>query len=333
MVNRTQLRRSKTIQRRTGRTFHVATRLLPQRVRHQTYVLYAFFRLADDVVDDGSETDPVAKRETLERFRDEALGRAETDDPVLAAFDEVREEAGIRDDDVDAFVDAMLADLTTSRYRTYDDLRGYMDGSAAAVGRMMTAVMDVADPERARPHATALGEAFQLTNFVRDVREDLLELDRVYLPETTLDAHGVTHDDLRSLSCTPGVEAAVRDELRRAEALYREGVAGVRHLPEDCQFAVLLSAVLYAEHHRLIRERGYDVLSATPRLSATRKATLVARTWWYWRRTHDPEATFRRAACFAGADAEAGADAAPGGSSLGGRVADWVRDLPLPRVL
>ena len=298
-------------------------------------MLYAFFRLADDVVDDGSATDPASQRETLEQFRAEALGRAETDDPVLAAFDEVREEAGIRDDDVNAFVDAMLADVTTARYETYDDLRAYMDGSAAAVGRMMTAVMDVADPDRARPHATALGEAFQLTNFVRDVREDLLELDRVYLPETTLDAHGV-RDDLRSLSFTPGVEAAVRDELRRAEDLYREGVAGIRHLPEDCQFAVVLSAVLYAEHHRLIRERGYDVLSATPRLGAARKATLVARTWWHWRRTGDPEAAFRRAACFTDADAEAGADIGPGGvsggSSLGGRVADWVRDLPLPRV-
>ena len=338
MVNRTQLRRSKTIQQRTGRTFHVATRLLPQRVRHQTYVLYAFFRLADDVVDAGSVTDPAAQRETLERFRDEALGRAETDDPVLAAFDEVREEAGIRDEDVEAFVDAMLADVTTARYETYADLRAYMGGSAAAVGRMMTTVMDVDDPERARPHATALGEAFQLTNFVRDVREDLLELDRVYLPETTLDAHGVADDDLRSLSFTPAIEAAVRDELRRAEDLYREGVAGIRHLPEDCRFAVLLSAVLYAEHHHLIRERGYDVLSATPQLGAARKAMLVARTWWHWRRTGDPEVAFRRSACFDAADvgAETDADAAPGdvpvGSSLGGRVADWVRDLPLPRI-
>ncbi len=330
MVDSTQLRRSKAIQQRTGRTFHVATRVLPQRVRHPTYVLYAFFRVADDVVDDGSVTDPAVKRETLERFRAEALGRAETDDPVLSAFAEVREAAGIREADVDAFVDAMLSDVAPPNYETYADLEAYMDGSAAAVGRMMTAVMDVDDPERTRPHATALGEAFQLTNFVRDVREDLLELDRVYLPETTLEAHGVTGADLRSLESTPGFARAVRDELRRAERLYREGVAGIRHLPADCRFAVLLSAVLYAEHHRLVRERGCDVLSATPRLGAARKASAAARTWYHWRRTGDPEAAFERAACFADADPDAGA--VPSRSSLGGRVADWVRDLPLPRV-
>ena len=328
MVDRTQLRRSKTIQQRTGRTFHVATRVLPQRVRHRTYVLYAFFRVADDVVDDGSVTDPTVQRETLERFRAEALGRAETNDPVLAAFAEVREAAGIREADVDAFVDAMLADVTTSRYETYADLETYMDGSAAAVGRMMIAVMDVDDAELARPHATALGEAFQLTNFVRDVREDLLERDRVYLPRTTLEEHGVTETDLFSFSPTPGFERAVRHELRRAEDRYREGVAGIRYLPEDCRFAVLLSAVLYAEHHALIRERGCDVLSATPELGAARKASAVARTWWHWRRAGDPEAAFRRAVRFADADARPASDR----PSLGGRVTEWVRDLPLPRV-
>ena len=329
MVDSTQLRRSKTIQRRTGHTFHVATRVLPPRVRRQTYVLYAFFRVADDVVDDGSATDPTAKRETLERFRAEALGRTEADDPVLAAFAEVREDAGIRAADVDAFVDAMLADVEPTGYDTYTDLEAYMDGSAAAVGRMMTAVMDVDDPDAARPHATALGEAFQLTNFVRDVREDLLELDRVYLPGTTFDEYGVTERDLLSFSPTPGFERAVRHELRRAEGLYREGVAGIRHLPQDCQFAVLLSAVLYAEHHALVRERNFDVLSATPRLGAARKASAAARTWWHWRRTGDPEVAFRRASCLG--DAGADAESVPG-PSFGKRVADWVHDLSLPRV-
>lgn len=86
MVTDRQLRRSKTIQQRTGSTFHFATRLLPERVRHPTYVLYAFFRVADEVVDGADDLPPAEQRERLERLRAEALGRRETDDPVLAAF-------------------------------------------------------------------------------------------------------------------------------------------------------------------------------------------------------------------------------------------------------
>ncbi len=348
MVADEQLARSKRIQQRTGRTFHFATRLLPERIRHPTYVLYAFFRVADEVVDDPDPAPPAEQRARLERLRDVALGRtdadesAETDaadladaadsadssgppedpsaaaddddgdvagvdaaagatsadvDPVVSAFSAVREEYGIADEDVDVFVDAMLSDIETDRYETYDELEAYMDGSAAAVGRMMTAVMDPELPEQARTHATALGEAFQLTNFVRDVREDIVERDRVYLPEETLDRYGVTADQLRRFEFDDDVAAAIRHETQRAEELYKEGVAGIQYLPADCRFAVLLSAVLYAEHHRLVRRRGYDTLTATPQLGAVRKTVLLARTWWAWIRTKDPEAVFRSVSC------------------------------------
>jgi phytoene synthase len=159
---------------------------------------------------------------------------------------------------------------------------------------MMTAVMDVDRPERARPHAMALGEAFQLTNFIRDVREDIRELDRIYLPLETLDQYGITPDQIEREECTPEFRRAVQSELRRAESCYREGVKGIEHLPDDCQFAVLLAAVLYAEHHKLIREQNFDVLSSRPELSRARKLWTVARTWWNWRRYGDPVTVFRR---------------------------------------
>lgn len=293
MVERDQVARSKAIQRRTGRTFHVATRFLPERVRHPTYVLYAFFRLADEVVDADNGLSDEQRRERLERFRAAALGEEPTDDPVLSAFCELRERHGIADEDVHVFVDAMAADVKTSRYESYEELRAYMDGSAAAVGRMMTAVMAPEDPGRGLPHATALGEAFQLTNFVRDVREDLLERDRIYLPAETFRAHGVDHDQVARLEFDDRVGAAVHAELARAEQLYREGVAGIELLPEECQFPVVLAAVLYVDHHRLIRAREFDTLSATPQLSNARKLWLAARARWHWRRSRDPVSVFR----------------------------------------
>ncbi|WP_251344400.1 phytoene/squalene synthase family protein [Haloplanus halophilus] len=294
MVSDDGVARGKAIQRRTGKTFHLATRLLPERVREATYVLYAFFRVADEVVDDAEGVPPAEQRAELERLRAAALGEEPTDDPVLAAFADLRERHGISDADVNTFVDAMLTDVTKDRYETFEELRAYMDGSAAAVGRMMTAVMAPERPERALPHATALGEAFQLSNFLRDVREDIVERDRIYLPQETLDEYGVSEADLRNFEATDEFRRAMERELRRTEARYREGVAGIEYLPDDCQFPVLVAAVLYADHHRLIRGRDYDVLSATPSIGRVRKLALVARTRWHWAWNRDPETVFRR---------------------------------------
>lgn len=294
MVERDHIARSKAIHRRTGRTFYYATRLLPGRVREATYVLYAFFRIADEVVDDDDGTPPEQQRRELESIRAQALGRAEPEGPVLEAFQVVRERHGIDDEDVETFVDAMVTDIETRRYETYAELEDYMNGSAAAVGRMMTAVMEPEDPESALPHATALGEAFQLTNFVRDVREDVVERGRIYVPQETLAACGVTDGRIERFEMNEDVASAIRVELTRAESLYREGVAGIKYLPRDCQLPVLLAAVLYAEHHRLIRRCGYDVLNNEPELGTLRKLWLVARVRWHWQWNSDPEAVFDR---------------------------------------
>ena len=327
MVNTRQVEQSKRIQRRTGKTFHLATRLLPQRVRHATYVLYAFFRVADEVVDTTDPAPPEEQRAELDRLRAEALGEREATDEVLAAFCEVRENVGIDDADVEVFIDAMRSDIDTSRYETYEELEAYMDGSAAAVGRMMTAVMGPDERERALPYATALGEAFQMSNFLRDVREDVVERDRIYLPRETLHRHGVSEAEVKNFEFTEGFRAVMRDELARTEELYREGVAGIKYLPDDCQFAVLLAAVLYADHHRAIRRRDYDVLSETPSLSTGRKLWLLARTRLMWVRTKDPETVFRRVSVVPYPGGRAGGVEQRPGGGRGHRVAAWVRDL------
>ncbi|PSQ34668.1 geranylgeranyl-diphosphate geranylgeranyltransferase [Halobacteriales archaeon SW_12_69_24] len=294
MVEDTRIAESRSIHRKTGKTFYFATRLLPERVRRPTYVLYAFFRVADEVVDDPGDATPAEQRARLEEIRAAALGREPTEDPVVSAFAEVRTAHDIPAEEVEAFVDAMAADVDTHRYGTYEDLEGYMRGSAAAVGVMMTVVMDADDLETAVPHARRLGEAFQLTNFLRDVGEDVAERDRIYLPRETLDAYGADVADLEARRFTPALGDAIEHELRRAEHRYREGVAGIRYLPRDCQLPVLTAAVLYADHHRLIRNRNYDTVTATPSLGTLRKLALVARTRWHWVWTDDPEAVFER---------------------------------------
>jgi phytoene synthase len=298
-----QVDTSKQIHRRTGRTFYAATKLLPERVRETTYVLYAFFRIADEVVDRTDDPDPEAQRRRLEAMRAAALGDLDPDDAavltdderaVLDAFRSLADRTGIEDREVEVFVDAMVQDIETARYPAYEDLEAYMRGSSVAVANMMMAAMEMPDEDReqAQPHAEALAEAFQLTNFLRDVREDIHDYGRVYVPEETLAQFDVAESDLAEANVTDGFVAAMRHELQRTERRYREGVAGIRMLPEDCQFGVLLAAVFYAEHHRLIRARDYDVLTETPELGRLRRGYLLVRTWIHWRRHRDPEATF-----------------------------------------
>lgn len=294
MVSNDSLSTSRAIHRRTGRTFYAATRFLPRRVRHPTYVLYAFFRSVDEVVDDPDPPSASDRRRRLEATRRAALGERTTDDPVLRAFQELRVRHDVPDREVEEFVSAMAMDVDTARYDTYGDLEGYLRGSSVAVAYMMLGVMGSTDSV-ARPHAKALGEAFQLTNFLRDVREDVEQYDRIYLPRSVLERHGVAETEVRELEFTPRFADAMRDLLRRTEERYREGVSGIGYLPADCQFPVLLAAVLYAEHHRLIRERGYDVLSERPTLTPWRRARVVLRTWWHWRRRNDPIAAFEAA--------------------------------------
>jgi len=294
-VDGEKVKLSRAIQKRTGRTFYFATLFLPERVRERTHVLYAFFRICDEVVDDyNAEDDAESKRRELDALREQALGSEKTDDPVVDAFSEVRENHDIPGKEVIEFVEAMKADITKSSYEDFEELRGYMRGSAAAVGNMMTCIMGVDDYEATKPYAERLGEAFQMTNFIRDVREDAEKRDRVYLPLETLRRHGVTEEEVLNLEDSEGLRDAFREEMRRTEELYREGVKGIRMLPDDCRFPVLLASVMYAEYHRQIRGRDYDVISSEPSLGTLRKLSLYARTRLVWAREKDPVAVFEK---------------------------------------
>lgn len=299
MVTQDQLTRSKQIQKHTGRTFHVATRFLPEQIRHATYVLYAFFRMADQVVDDPDPMPTDVQMAELQRIRLGATGAVDTWDPILKGFSEVRDEFQIPDSEVHAFIDAMERDIGQSpepevMFAHRDEMTQYLRGSAVAVAHMMLAVMDPENPERARPHAKALGEAFQLTNFLRDVREDIEDYNRVYLPQATLDRFGVAIETIEEGRVTSALRSAIQSELQHAEGRYRSGVAGIRYLPKGCQFPVLLAAIFYAEYHRIIRRQRYDVQTSVPSLSLGRYVSLFIRARWHWFRTTDPERVFYR---------------------------------------
>lgn len=286
------VKESKKIQKNSGLTFYFATQTFPKRIRHETYILYAFFRKADEVVD---TKDPIDNQEEkLDEFRKKALGQEESDDPVLKGFNKVRKSKGIAESDVNGFISSMKMDIDKNTYETHSELSDYMDGSAAAVGRMMTTIINPEKEQKALPHATALGEAFQLTNFIRDVGEDIDDYDRIYLPREKRLEYDVTDEQIRSKNVNEQFKQLIEDELRRTTQIYFHGVNGIQYLTEDAQFPVYLAATLYHSHHNKIRDVDYDVLNQTPDLNKRDRIMTAMKAYYHWKRTDDPLEAFLR---------------------------------------
>jgi phytoene synthase len=170
---------------RHGRTYYLATRLLPAWKRRHVHALYGFTRYADEIVDRTEDAAAAERAARLAEWSDRFLAglRGEpVDDPLLPAVLHTIAVFDLDRDDFATFLRSMAMDLTVTSYATYDDLLDYMEGSAAVIGTMMLPILGSADPAAAREPARQLGLAFQLTNFIRDVAEDL-DRGRVYLPD------------------------------------------------------------------------------------------------------------------------------------------------------
>ena len=217
-----------------GRTYYLATRLLPRHRRPDVWALYAFARVSDELVDAPSAQPPdpailLAWREQAMAALENSSGPDPVAQPVLAATWHTMHTFGLEPGLLREFLDSMVMDLTVSRYATWEELRGYMRGSAAVIGELMAPVLGSSGPD-ALIHAAALGEAFQLTNFIRDVGEDL-DRGRIYLPLADLARFGVTEDQLgeavRTRVPSPQVRSLIAFEVRRAFDLYAAALPGL----------------------------------------------------------------------------------------------------------
>jgi phytoene synthase len=267
---------------RHGKSYYLATLLLPDHRRPHVHALYGFARYADDFVDSLTAPDP----DRLVAWGDDfvaAMAGGGSDDPVAAAAAHTMGVHDIPLTYVEDFLRSMRQDITVSSYATYDDLRAYMYGSAAVIGLQMVPVLGVVD-DRAAHHAAVLGEAFQLTNFVRDVAEDL-QRGRVYLPQEDLDRFGVTVADLAPGPVDARVRELVRFEVARARGLYAEAEPGIAMLDPSSRDCVRTAFELYGGILDEIERNDHDVLNrravvprrrrlriAAPRLAAARRA-------------------------------------------------------------
>ena len=267
--------RCRDLNKRYGTTYYWSTTLLPRVKRHHVWALYAFCRHADDIVDDLGDA-PVSERADAladfgaRFFADLAVGRS--DDPVLKAVVHTVRAFDIEPSCFERFLTSMTMDLTIDHYDTWDDLLVYMDGSAAVIGEMMLPILEPTGPDALRP-ARDLGNAFQLTNFLRDVAEDL-DRGRVYIPQEDLERFGA---DPHRRTVDDAWRALMRQQIARCRDLYRSADEGTAMLPPGSARCVGAARVLYSEILDHIEANQYDVFSQRARVPTRRKLTYAAR--------------------------------------------------------
>ncbi len=275
-------RHCRELHRRYGRTYYLATRLLPAWKRPHVHALYGFARYADEIVDRTADR-PVAERERLlrdwsARFLD-GLHGIPVDDPVLPAVLHTIRAFDLDRADFAAFLRSMEMDLTVGEYPDYPSLLSYMDGSAAVIGTMMLPILEPSDPGAAREPARQLGLAFQLTNFIRDIAEDL-DRERVYLPQKDLARFGVTHVDLvmsaRERRAGPAVRELVRYEIVRARTHYAAAEPGIPLLAKASRRCIRAAYRIYGAILDEIERAGHDPFRRRAVVPMPRRIGLLA---------------------------------------------------------
>jgi len=262
------------LNRRSGTTYYWAAQVLPKVKRHHVHALYGFCRYADDIVDDTGPVSTDVRAKALADFGDrffEDLERGTSDDLVLRAVVHTVQAFAIDPELFHRFLRSMTMDLTVDSYATWDELCDYMDGSACVIGEMMLPILEPRTPA-AIPHARDLGLAFQLTNFLRDVGEDL-DRGRVYLPQEDLERFGA---DPHLRRVTPEWRELMRFEIARARELYVSADLGIAELPESSARSIRAARILYAEILDQIEANGDDVFSQRARVPVTRKLRVAA---------------------------------------------------------
>lgn len=277
------------IVRSHARTFWLASHFLPPDKRRAVFSLYAFCRVADDMVDlapAGGAAEPEVMLARYRRRLDAALeGRAE--DPVFREVALATRQYGVPAEVMHELLDGVARDCAPARYATWDELIRYCEGVASSVGEMCTYVFGVAGDEalrkRALRYARTLGVAMQLTNVLRDVGEDARN-GRCYLPDEDLAHFALTRADVLrgDLSDDERWRALMAYQIGRARSLYEAAMPGIALLAPDSRRCATACAIGYAEILGAIEGIDYDTFNVRARLGTMARARVL---WCAWRAT------------------------------------------------
>jgi 15-cis-phytoene synthase len=263
---------------RHGKSYHLATRLLTPDRRPAVHALYAAARTADDLVDLPG-TDPARDLTEWSRAVLAELADGWSEDPVRLALVHTYRRYDIPVEHLVDFLAAMSSDLDVDSYPDMAALDRYMWGSAAVIGLQVLPVLGTAPGvarEEAAPHAIALGEAFQLTNFLRDVAEDV-DRGRVYLPADAMAAHGVTREQLAEKRHDARFAALMREMVAVVRRRYDDAAPGTPLLAPESRDCVRAATALYGGILTEIERADYRVLDGRVSVSKPRRLAVFAR--------------------------------------------------------
>ncbi|MBV8149293.1 MAG: squalene/phytoene synthase family protein [Candidatus Eremiobacteraeota bacterium] len=246
--------------------------------RMAIYALYNFARQCDDEADTvGVENLP--ERLAVHRARIARAVKGEPgDDPILRVLSEAIERYSIPAEELELLVDGVEMDYFHDRYRTFEDLKSYCNLVASVVGRMCVRIFGYSDPV-ALERADELGLALQLTNILRDVREDAVDMKRVYLPQEDLERFGIPQSALSNSEIVPGWSEFVAHHIARTRTYFESGYHVLRYIPRRPAACVHTMAGIYEELLKKIERDPGLPLRERAALSKTEKLRVVVRSW------------------------------------------------------
>jgi 15-cis-phytoene synthase len=273
-------RGAQQIMKQFGTGYYRATFLFPKKIREDTWTLYKFVRIPDEIVDDrGSDASKKeALSEWIENWNALYTGQATLGDGILFEMKELMIRYDIDKTYVDEFLAVMMQDITVDRYETYEELKKYMYGSACVIGIMMSHVIGY--EEEALPYAEALGEAMQLTNFLRDIREDYEGRGRIYVPLEDLKRFGVIEEHIKDHVCDDNWRELMKFQVVRARALFSYANSGIKYLHPHGRAAIWAASYIYEAILDEIEKQDYDIFVRRAVVSPFRKTMLLWKAIW-----------------------------------------------------
>ncbi len=264
-----------------GKTYYLATLLLPKAKRPFVHALYGFARYADEIVDDLASTlsdaEKAAQLKTWGQSVLSGLESRESNDQVGRALIDTVNRFAIPREHFVAFLHSMTMDLTVTEYANYEALMEYVYGSAAVIGLEMVPILGALS-EAAYEPAEKLGVAFQLANFIRDVGEDL-DRGRVYLPQDELAQFGVDREMLAARKLTPEITAALKFQIERVRQLQREAAPGILQLEPASRPCIEAASELYCGIVDEVEAIGYDIFNKRAKTSTARRMRVAGKAY------------------------------------------------------
>jgi phytoene synthase len=264
-----------------GKTYYLATLLLPKAKRPFVHALYGFARYADEIVDDLASTlSDKEKAAELKTWGDGVLAGLKTgdsNDQVGRALIDTVTRFNIPHEHFVAFLHSMTMDLTVTEYANYESLMEYVYGSAAVIGLEMVPILGALSQAAYEP-AEKLGVAFQLANFIRDVGEDL-DRGRVYLPQDELAQFGVDREMLEARKLTPEITTALKFQIERVRQLQREAKPGILQLEPASRPCIEAASELYCGIVDEVEAIGYDIFNKRAKTSTARRMRVAGKAY------------------------------------------------------